>query len=72
MSAGGVRLQFAGSAAAHDRLEVDGDPLARDASALWHRGGRLVGGLLLGRPRELPALRRRLLETNPESERSAA
>ena len=68
----GVRLQFAGTAAGHDRVEVDGDPLAGDACALFHRGGRLVGGLLVGRPRDLPALRQRLQETTLEHERSAA
>jgi len=68
----GVRLQFAGTTAGHDRVDVDGDPLAGDARALFHRDGRLVGGLLLGRPRELPALRRRLHESDPEPERSAA
>jgi NADPH-dependent 2,4-dienoyl-CoA reductase/sulfur reductase-like enzyme len=68
----GVRLQFAGTAAGHDRVEVEGDPLAGDACALFHRGGRLVGGLLVGRPRDLPALRRRLEQTTLEYERSAA
>ncbi len=68
----GVRLQFAGTATGHDRVEVEGDPVAGDACALFHRGGRLVGGLLVGRPRDLPALRRRLQETTPEHERSAA
>jgi NADPH-dependent 2,4-dienoyl-CoA reductase/sulfur reductase-like enzyme len=68
----GVRLQFAGTAAGHDRLEVDGDPLAGDACALFHRGRRLVGGLLVGRPRDLPALRRRLQESHLQPERSAA
>jgi NADPH-dependent 2,4-dienoyl-CoA reductase/sulfur reductase-like enzyme len=68
----GVRLQFAGTAAGHDCVEVDGDPLAGDACALFHRDGRLVGGLLVGRPRDLPALRLRLQETTLEHERSAA
>ena len=68
----GVRLQFAGTAAGHDRVEVEGDPVAGDACALFHRGGRLLGGLLVGRPRDLPALRRRLQETTLEHERSAA
>ena len=71
MSAGGVRLQFAGTAAGHDRVEVDGDPLAGDACADSPRG-RLVGGLLVGRPRDLPAVRQRLQETTLEHERSAA
>ena len=70
----GVRLQFAGSAAGHDRVVVDGDPARRDARALFMRGGRPIGGLLLGRPRELPVLRRLLnaAAADPEPERSAA
>ena len=39
MSAGGVRLQFAGTAAGHDRVEVEGDPLAGDACALFPARG---------------------------------
>jgi 3-phenylpropionate/trans-cinnamate dioxygenase ferredoxin reductase component len=68
----GVRLQFAGTAAGHDRVEIEGHPLAGDACALFHRRGRLVGGLLVGRPRDLPALRRCLQESDLEPERSAA
>jgi 3-phenylpropionate/trans-cinnamate dioxygenase ferredoxin reductase component len=66
----GVRLQFAGTAVGHDRVEIDGDPAAADARAIFLRRGRPIGGLLLGRPRELPSLRRLL--TDPYTERNAA
>jgi 3-phenylpropionate/trans-cinnamate dioxygenase ferredoxin reductase subunit len=68
----GVRLQFAGTAAGHDHVQVEGNPAAGDARALFLRGGRPIGGLLVGRPRELPALRRLLHDTETEPERSAA
>ncbi|MGZ4268509.1 MAG: NAD(P)/FAD-dependent oxidoreductase [Solirubrobacteraceae bacterium] len=71
----GVRLQFAGNASGHDRVAVDGDPAAGDARALYLRDGRPIGGLLLGRPRALPALRRLLSEAaagDPRAERTAA
>ncbi len=70
----GVRLQFAGTTAGHDRVEVDGDPAARDARALFLRRERPVGGLLLNRPRELPALRRLLhgAASDHQPERNAA
>lgn len=54
----GIRLQLAGTAVGHDALAVDGDPIAGDACVLYLRRGRPVGGLLLGRPRALPHLRR--------------
>ena len=53
----GVRIQFAGDARGHDELVVDGDPAARDFTALFLRDGIVRGGLLVGRPRALPALR---------------
>lgn len=56
----GVRIQFAGIADGHDEVEMDGDPDARDFRALLLRRGRPVGGLLVGRPRALPELRRLL------------
>jgi NADPH-dependent 2,4-dienoyl-CoA reductase/sulfur reductase-like enzyme len=68
----GVRLQFAGTAAGHDRVQVEGDPAVGDARALFLRGGRPTGGLLVGRPRELPALRRLLHDAHREPRRSAA
>jgi hypothetical protein len=53
-------------------VEVEGDPVAGDARALFVRDGRPVGGLLVGRPRDLPALRRLLHEHDTEPERKAA
>ena len=53
----GVRVQFAGDARGHDQLVVDGHPAARDFTALFLRDGIVRGGLLVGRPRALPALR---------------
>lgn len=68
----GVRLQFAGTAAGHDRVQVEGDPIAGDARALFLRDDRPIGGLLVGRPRDLPALRRLLHDHDIEPERTAA
>lgn len=68
----GIRLQFVGTAAGHDRLEVDGDVAAGDARVLFLRDGRAVGGLLVGRPRDLPGLRRLLQDDDPDYQRSAA
>jgi NADPH-dependent 2,4-dienoyl-CoA reductase/sulfur reductase-like enzyme len=56
----GVRIQFAGRADGHDEVQIDGDPGARDFRALLLRRGHPVGGLLVGRPRALPELRRLL------------
>jgi NADPH-dependent 2,4-dienoyl-CoA reductase/sulfur reductase-like enzyme len=56
----GVRVQFAGEARGHDELIVDGDPAARDFAALFLRAGIVRGGLLVGRPRALPALREQI------------
>ena len=69
----GVRLQFAGTADGHDALDVDGEPATGDGRVVFLRAGRPIGGLLLGRPRDLPGLRRLLSETaTTDSERTAA
>jgi NADPH-dependent 2,4-dienoyl-CoA reductase/sulfur reductase-like enzyme len=70
----GVRIHFAGSAEGHDHVEVDGDPRAREFRALMLRRGRPIGGLLVGRPRALPELRRVLQAVTPTGglERNAA
>jgi NADPH-dependent 2,4-dienoyl-CoA reductase/sulfur reductase-like enzyme len=54
----GMRVQLIGDHGAADRETVDGDPDSRDFAVTWWRGERPIGGLLVGRPRELPALRR--------------
>lgn len=56
----GTRIQFAGDARGADAIELDGDPEARDFTALLLRDGVVRGGLLVGRPRALPALRDQL------------
>jgi 3-phenylpropionate/trans-cinnamate dioxygenase ferredoxin reductase component len=62
----GTRIQFAGSARGADGVEIDGDPAARDFTALFHRDGVVTGGLLVGRPRALPGLRKQLDQPIPE------
>jgi len=56
----GIRVQFAGDARGADAIELDGDPDARDFTALFLRDGVVRAGLLVGRPRALPALRDQL------------
>ena len=63
----GVRIHLVGEAAGADSIAVDGEPAARDFTAVLRRRGALVGALLVGRPRELPVWRRHLAaETEPE------
>ena len=66
----GVRVQFAGDARGADAIELDGDPAARDFTALFLRDGVVRAGLLVGRPRALPALREQL--DHPISDRRTA
>ena len=67
----GIRIQFAGEARGADGVEIDGDPAARDFSALFHRGGVVTGGLLVGRPRALPGLREQLGHPIPDRRTAA-
>ncbi|RZQ63611.1 NAD(P)/FAD-dependent oxidoreductase [Amycolatopsis suaedae] len=58
----GVRVQFAGSAAGHDRVEVvEGSVDDRRFVATYHRGDRLVGVLGMDSPRPFTRLRRQLV-----------
>jgi NADPH-dependent 2,4-dienoyl-CoA reductase/sulfur reductase-like enzyme len=66
----GTRIQFAGDARGHDAVVLDGDVGARDFSALFLRDGIVRAGLLVGRPRALPALRDQL--DHPITEEQAA
>ncbi|HEX8741788.1 MAG TPA: FAD-dependent oxidoreductase [Thermoleophilaceae bacterium] len=66
----GIRIQFAGDTRGADGIEIDGDPAGRDFTALFHRDGVACAGLLVGRPRALPALRAQL--DNPIPERRTA
>jgi NADPH-dependent 2,4-dienoyl-CoA reductase/sulfur reductase-like enzyme len=56
----GVRVQYVGRAEEADRVEIDGDPAARDFKAELTCAGTPVAVLLVGRPRALPEARRRL------------
>lgn len=65
----GVRLQGVGDLASADQVELDGDPMTRSFTALGLRHGVAVGGLAVGRPRDLPRLRELL--TPPVIEEAA-
>ncbi len=54
----GVRVQYLGHARLADAVSFDGDPSTRDFQATFHRAGRPVAALLVGRPQSLPAARR--------------
>jgi NADPH-dependent 2,4-dienoyl-CoA reductase/sulfur reductase-like enzyme len=66
----GVRIHLVGEVVGADAVEIDGDPAARDFTAVLRRHGVMTGALLVGRPRELPRWRRLL--ARPHEERSAA
>ena len=68
----GIRIQFAGDPRGADAVELDGDPDARDFTALYLRDGVVRAGLLVGRPRALPALRDQLDQPLPQPQRRAA
>ena len=56
----GVRIQCVGHPHHGDEVAVEGDPAARDFEAVFSRGGIPVAGLAVGRPRAIPALRKRI------------
>jgi 3-phenylpropionate/trans-cinnamate dioxygenase ferredoxin reductase component len=56
----GIRIQYVGRAGDADRVNIDGDPDARDFEALFTRAGVPVAALLVGRPRSLADARRRV------------
>jgi 3-phenylpropionate/trans-cinnamate dioxygenase ferredoxin reductase component len=56
----GSRIQYIGRHRPGDELAIDGDPAARDFSAVWKRAGRPVAALLVGRPNALAEWRRTL------------
>ncbi len=70
----GVRIQFVGHTHGADRLEIDGQPSARDFTALFTSHNRPIAALLVGRPRALPELRQRIRDAarTTNHERSAA
>ncbi|MGH3432715.1 MAG: NAD(P)/FAD-dependent oxidoreductase [Thermocrispum sp.] len=58
----GVNLQVAGWPAASDDITLRGEPGERDFTAIFHRGGRLVGAVGVNRAKEVRTLRRLIAE----------
>ncbi|HEU4707654.1 MAG TPA: FAD-dependent oxidoreductase [Solirubrobacterales bacterium] len=56
----GVRVQSVGHPHLADSVLVEGDPASRDFEAVLTREGVPVAGLTVGRPRAIPALRKRI------------
>ena len=56
----GLRIQYVGHAHRADAVVVEGDPDERDFEAVFTRSGVPVAGLAVGRPRAIPALRKRI------------
>lgn len=56
----GVRIQCVGHPHHADGVVLEGDPSARDFEAVFTRCGVPVAGLAVGRPRAIPALRKRI------------
>jgi hypothetical protein len=56
----GLRIQYVGHANRSDGVALDGDPAGHDFEAVYTRGGVPVAGLTVGRPRAIPALRKRI------------
>jgi 3-phenylpropionate/trans-cinnamate dioxygenase ferredoxin reductase subunit len=67
----GVRIQRLGDPRGADSAELDGYLAARDFTVTYHRAGRPVAAVLVGRPGALPPVRRRLAAAT-EPERNAA
>jgi NADPH-dependent 2,4-dienoyl-CoA reductase/sulfur reductase-like enzyme len=53
----GIRIQYLGHAFLADSIELDGNPEARNFTAIFTRAGRAVAALLVDRPGSLPAAR---------------
>lgn len=58
-----TRIQYLGHASLADETSLDGDPHSRDFTVTFLRKGQPVGGLLVGRPHQLPAIRSLLTST---------
>lgn len=56
----GVRVQSVGHPRLADSVLLEGDPASRDFEAVLLREGSPVAGLAVGRPRSIPALRKRI------------
>jgi NADPH-dependent 2,4-dienoyl-CoA reductase/sulfur reductase-like enzyme len=56
----GLRIQYVGHAHHADAVLVEGDPGGRDFEAVFTRSNVPVAGLAVGRPRAIPALKKRI------------
>jgi len=56
----GLRIQYVGHAHHADAVVVEGEPGERDFEAVFTRSGVPVAGLAVGRPRAIPALKKRI------------
>ncbi|HEY7255725.1 MAG TPA: FAD-dependent oxidoreductase [Solirubrobacterales bacterium] len=56
----GLRIQYVGHAHHSDTVVIEGSLEERDFEAVFTRGGIPVAGLAVGRPRAIPALRKRI------------
>jgi NADPH-dependent 2,4-dienoyl-CoA reductase/sulfur reductase-like enzyme len=56
----GLRIQYVGHAHRSDAVAIEGDAGGRDFEAVFSRGGVPVAGLTVGRPRAIPALKKRI------------
>jgi NADPH-dependent 2,4-dienoyl-CoA reductase/sulfur reductase-like enzyme len=56
----GLRIRYVGHAHHSDAVVVEGDPGERDFEATFTRSGAPVAGLTVGRPRAIPALKKRI------------
>ncbi len=56
----GLRIQYVGHAHHADAVVVEGSPEERDFEAVFTRDGTPVAGLVVGRPRAIPALKKRI------------
>jgi hypothetical protein len=69
----GIRIHHVGHAGGADAVHVDGRLDGRELTATYTDRGRPVAALLVGRPSELPAGRRRIEQARlTDPERSAA
>ncbi len=66
----GLRVQLVGDAREADEVRIDGNPEARDFSAMILREGVPIAGLAVGRPRAIPGLRKQIEAQRADPERS--
>lgn len=59
----GLRIQYVGRRVPGDTLVIDGEPEARSFTATFSRAGRAAAALLVDRPHDLPAARKRIERT---------